>query len=294
MTSIRKISYTEIEKLEKIRSQEGFRINCPECWDNKFHCYINTKKNVFHCFKCGYSGIVTQKPTIKVTTVNMLKRLFIRRPTIQKPVARHVKTLPRHSDSFPKEAWLYLKQRGLTNVEIELNELKYGVDDIYQDSIIFPCTLVGTTCDYFVCRTLEQELAMGDVDAQYISRPKYINAPWPKEAVLYQPRYLGKWNGTIAIVEGPFDAIRVARILPTVALLGKEANQAQIDRLRGLLDDFVIILDSDAHSYAMKLAMKLERGKIVRLPQGKDPGNMSTVDLYKLLLHNNIIQNIIK
>ena len=290
MSHISKLDWKEVEGLESMRTPEGRRINCinPDCWDTGFHCYLNTKKMVFHCFKCGSGGTIKKSYMLRIPTMNVLQRLLRRKPPIQPPiqppVRRIVKTLPRHSEKIPDDVLKYLYTRGLTDREIEDNELMYAIDDIYVNSVIFPCTLVGTTCDYFVCRKLPwienngKRVIEPDEVLPWKS-PKYINASWPKGDTLYQPVCHGEWKGTIAIVEGPFDAIATTRVLPTVALLGKEANQEQLSRLKELRDDFLIMLDSDAYSYAMKLAIKLGRGRIVRLPSGKDPGSMLSTEI---------------
>lgn len=42
-------------EVKRTGNPRGFRINCPFCGDNKFHGYVDTKKQFFKCFKCNWS-----------------------------------------------------------------------------------------------------------------------------------------------------------------------------------------------------------------------------------------------
>lgn len=295
-----KLSYLRAYPGQVIYKEEEKRIDCPFCYDTGGHCYCNMLKLVFHCHKCGTSGKVvddTQNYSYHPTTFEQVLRAI--RETDKKENKKHdVRNLPRMipigkyyqwnkslgiPDSSPaiydyNKACDYLWSRGLTQEEVDNNKIAWCPDKEgpYANSIVFPC---GTDAEpYFVCRKLA-------------GNPKYINAPWPKGNNLYFPVYNRTYDFMI-IVEGPFDAIKGARIDPTVGLLGKTANKEQLHSLCNIDKKFIILLDPDAweHSVRLKLglmAMADQLGRKIQvvnhfLPKW-DPGDMATEELRKEL-----------
>src|SRR6202008_3864914 len=73
--------------------KEEVRINCPICSDDtKYHMYVNTVKNVYHCHKCNSSGklkLTMEPDASKWINIGITSVL----PTKEKPKHKP-KTLP--------------------------------------------------------------------------------------------------------------------------------------------------------------------------------------------------------
>jgi len=84
-------------------------------------------------------------------------------------------------------------------------------------------------------------------------------------------------EGTVFIVEGVFDAIRLYPYM-AVATLGKDVSESRIDRLVNATANLVIAFDGDAWESGKALSQRLLlRGKVsewVQLPPGCDPGEL--------------------
>ena len=259
---------------------------CLFCVDTGFHMYVNRHKQAWHCFKCGQGGKL-KKPKFLWKEYYVTVR-FNDDPIISVPVAssKEVRTLPRmipvmQTDPFPFNAPInYLVSRGLSGNEIRNNNLGWCPDreGPYANSIVFPIGPLDKP-DYFVCRKLE-------------GKPKYVNAPWPKGKTVYITS--GPEPKAIAIVEGPLDTIKTARIITTYGLLGKQANKEQ---LQFMVKDntpgkFLIILDPDAWEASIRLKLGLlemadQLGKKIQVVNvflnEKDPGDMETEELRKVV-----------
>lgn len=109
---------------------------------------------------------------------------------------------------------------------------------------------------------------------------KYKNPEAPKELLIFNESRID-WKEDIWIVEGVFDGFFVPNSIP---LLGKYIN----DNLWTVLyekteKDIIICLDDDAWEDAKRLYYKLSGGKlygrvkIIKLPEGKDLGDLRGV-----------------
>lgn len=96
---------------------------------------------------------------------------------------------------------------------------------------------------------------------------------------------IGKPGTTVVVVEGVFDAIRTAEVLPSVAIFGSDINEDRITSLRAVANNFIIMLDGDAHSKALYLQKKLGvlNSKVVLLDKDKDPTDYSYDSLKELI-----------
>jgi DNA primase len=125
--------------------------------------------------------------------------------------------------------------------------------------------------NYFVCRKYDN------------SKPKYVNAPWPKGDTLFiaEPQKKIKVLAPPIIVEGIFDAIAVARIgYRGIAVLGKSITSPQLSRLANVDPEFIIYLDNDALSHAVQLKMQLDAlgSRTYLIRQEKDAADLYNGD----------------
>lgn len=284
------LDWNEIKHLRFLMHKDEYRFNCVFCPsdDSGYHLYVNRDKKVFHCFKCGARGVLKDKTEgHSLVGFNRKAISYYGKQGLHgldlSDILPHrekllVKSLPRcrplyeDRDEYQAKKYIqYLDSRNISNTEYRENKIRYTLDreGIYTNSLVFP---VGhpKNPEYFVCRKIDG------------SEPKYVNAPWPKDGVLYRPvRNRGaKETPYLVICEGVFDALKIMRVAKVVALLGKEATREQITRLAEMENRFLICLDSDAESYAIKLHLALKtkvenyEGQVVTLPHGKDPGSL--------------------
>lgn len=256
------LAWADIERYTyKTSGSSGeYRFNCTFCSDTGYHLYVNKAKRVYHCFKCSAKGKLTLKQNDLYQLLDDYDKVTLDTPIYNTKDSKIIKSLPRCTSvnrvrKRDKDSYTILRSkandylmnvRGLTSNEVDKNNLKVTIDEsgIYSNGIVFP---VGTAkeTEYFVVRRMS-----GD--------PKYVNAPWPKGGAMFKSKsYTRSPVPAIFICEGVFDAIRLARMGTSYALLGKEASIEQIRRLVGYSGQIVIALDPDAESYAMKLKLRL-------------------------------------
>lgn len=280
----RPIRWSELQTYRQwmeVASNGELRTNCIFCQDDKLHMYVNEAKGVYHCFKCGTSGKILRRKEDKLdlSRYKIQVERFKTQPVVVEKVEVRSMPIAMPAIDSPK-ATSYLKGRGLTDDEITRNCLQYCHRDYqpeYYDSIIFPIPKTyQSKVDYFTCRTLRPN-----------PHAKYINAPWPKGDAIYIPALQGKYD-YITICEGPFDAIRAARLGYSYGLLGKQASKGQLEKLRQYLTalphryPIIVMLDPDAYLYALKLTLQLTSMGIPTVTAQlleKDPGDSSEEEL---------------
>lgn len=241
------------------RLDREIKLNCPNCDDNTQHLYINMKKLVWYCFKCGRGGKVEDKAEANLENFAKLthKGQPLNLETMDKlrvkslPINRALPYIEIAEDCESGEeltARQYLNRRGITQAEI----VKYGIclslekSGPYKNSVIFPVYGKYDDLTYFVCRKYDG------------SKPKYSNAPWPKGDTLFiADANKGGPNYPWVICEGIFDALAVCRVgYNAIALLGKVPTSQQLKRLSSN-DRYLIYLDDDAFSHAINLKLQL-------------------------------------
>lgn len=120
--------------------------------------------------------------------------------------------------------------------------------------------------------------------------PKYrMPAGPPPPGLVWKSDALGG-KRHIAVVEGVLDGIRVGEVLPTVACFGTELNEERIKTILGLgTPDSIyhIMFDPDVPRLALKAQRDIGmlRSRIVRLPAGKDPTDLTREELEALIFH---------
>lgn len=266
------IGWDKLKHLPYKMAKTEYRFSCIFCSDEDtgFHLYVNRSKKVFHCFKCGTKGKLVDQTNYG--NLEHLDEYFKKLPS-EEEAEKLVKSLPRcvsvtsrhRNDENYQKYYDYMISRKVFEKEMIANRVKFSKDrtGIYANTIIFPI-YQGEELKYFVCRKLH-------------GNPKYVNAPWEKGDTLYRPlgtRYPREYT---VVCEGVFDALRIAKIAPVRALLGKEANKAQLEALIKLNKPILVCLDPDAYSYSLKLQLLLKsmnsklKTAVVRLES--DPGS---------------------
>lgn len=146
-----------------------------------------------------------------------------------------------------KQAYNYLRSRGITDEIIERFKIGYTTIKKYRNRIVIPSFNEDGVCDYFTSRT-------------YINtKPPYLNPDSPKEDIIFNSS-LVDWNSDIYLVEGGLDHIVTPNSIP---MLGKKISE----KLWGELYEYatknvVVALDPDAIKNAKNIYRKLDGGKL--------------------------------
>lgn len=168
-----------------------------------------------------------------------------------------------------KEAYNYLRKRGLSNDIIDRFKIGYVTNGQYSGRIIVPSYDINNKLNYFVSRSYTGH------------KNKYKNPEAEKDKIIFN-EHLINWEEDIYLVEGVFDMFFIQNAIP---ILGKSISE----KLWTMLYDksqknIIICLDGDAWEDAQKLYRKLEGGrlmnkvKLLKLPLDKDVGELGGIE----------------
>ena len=252
--------------------------NC-DILDGKGNLEISFSKNLFHCWKCGYSGSIRKlikkygnkiqlkqydsladfddlnnnEKTIKQQGLLYLPKEFILFKNANK------------NDLVYKESYNYLISRGLDDEIIEKYNMGYCLEGKYQNRIIIPSYDLNNKLNYFIGRSFNGH------------KIKYLNPILPKMNIIINEKNIN-WDGTIFLTEGIFDMIALFPLSNIIPLIGKVMSDylyyTLIKKSNGYI---VIVLDSDAkeemyHTYKkLHTTTKLkDKIRVVDLPGDSD------------------------
>lgn len=244
---------------------EELRINCPNCGDRKYKCYINVEYGLFHCFKCDFSMKDGNKDLFDFVAItegisrgaSITKLLISHRdlaPTEeeffssledtepQDPLPKGIRVLDSlPSDFAPVEAvagdryWEYVKDRGFTEEDLSVTNLHYTPSSsrpIYNEQ--------GKYKGDIRSRIVFPIYYEGKL-ASWLARstgsdcpgPKYLNCPDTELSKTLWP-YSLPYSHEAVLVEGVIDALSVRRVkgVSAYATFGKSISKGQLDVLR--------------------------------------------------------------
>jgi len=291
-----------------LRSGEYYRVDCPYCSDKRGRLYINYRWNtrtrngdrfgrfLAVCFNegCDLSGLDMELGAL-AKNWPVVDRPYTNKPDSGPEFAPQVMPgvcLPLDTLPPEHEACKYVREkRGFDPVELgRMWGVSYcvhcGVTDktpypgLVRGRLVIPIWRSGVLVGW-------QTRALNEHDS-----PKYYTMPgFPKSRMLFNQDRAQQYRFGV-VVEGVFDAFRVGD--RAVALFGKSMSQTQRELAvaywgQGAL---CIVLDDDATEDMDRLSqvmdpMKFKDGSfIVRLPIGKDPGNMDRDELWRLIASN--------
>ena len=117
-----------------------------------------------------------------------------------------------------------------------------------------------------------------------------MNAKASRREVIFKT-FIGKVKKAV-VTEGVFDAIKVGRIIPSIALLGKEMTLGQLKKIIQSTERAIVILDNDAWAWQIKIISELCNyipTKGIFLRGEKDLGDMEEEEIEKLLTRGGVI-----
>jgi hypothetical protein len=268
------------------RCQVSF--DCPVCsydiknlekGDGKGNLEVNYRYGVYKCWVCAEThethGSI-YKLIKKYGTPKQLKKYELLRPDdtedSTKRVYKQVR-LPKEFIPFKdasmglkltpqyKQALAYIKKRNITDLMLQIYNIGFCYNGLYENRIIIPSYDEEKRLNYFVARS-------------YLSKTKlkYKNPEAQKEIIIFN-EHLINWDETIYIVEGAFDSIFIPNAIP---MLGKFMSEHLFKKLYENAKKIVIVLDPDAWNDAERLYHRVNCGKlmgkvwIVKLEGDKD------------------------
>jgi DNA primase len=255
--------------------ENEIRFNCVWCEDESFHLYVNTKKKVYHCFKCGAKG----KTNVVTDQVEIIHLASARTHELYQPP--DVLKLPKaYVDIITPAAARYLASRGIYESDVKWHKIYCAAPNtIYFGRLIIPNNVRQGFCSYFVARSYTK-----------LGWPKYLNPSNPRTTLFLSPerakdqeKWERYWNDDeLMLVEGPFDYLKTARHGPTAALLGKELSYDIAKQIVSIFSTVYIMLDKGLMESiaAIKIYDLLKvhvNVHILNCPK-KDPGEMGPED----------------
>lgn len=276
----------------KATSGANYSYHCPFCNHRKPKLEINFRENEeglnnWHCWVCNRKGkkLITlfkavDAPQHRIDELgSYVKISFHDKNSVQEETL----SLPKEykplyqadtKDITVRQALRYLKERGITKLDIARYNLGYCDKGRYNNMVITPSYDESGTLNYFVGRNFGPGVV------------KYKNPSFSKDIVPFE--LLINWESPIILCEGPFDAMAIKR--NAVPLLGKTLPKKLLKKIvSSKVKQIFIALDSDALKQALSYCETLlDHGKEVFLVNmdEKDPSELGFENFTKLLHHS--------
>ena len=175
-------------------------------------------------------------------------------------------------DPLYKNAIHYLKQRGITEIDILRYSIGYCTSNGYSNRIIIPSYDADGKLNYFMARDMFPN-----------SKFKYKNPPMSKDTVGFE--LFINWDEPIVLCEGAFDAIAIRN--NAIPLFGKFPSKTLVMRfVEKKVKTIYVALDEDARKDAIKLSKFLmDYGIKTYLlnMKDKDPSELGFKKFWKIL-----------
>ena len=265
---------------------------CPFCSHHKPKLSVNVDKNVFKCWVCDTRGknnyylikrfgnFDQQQEWLMLTNEVDIRdfELFISGSQAIEKVKQKIDLPREYKPLWGSSEYLctkrpinYLKKRGITSQKILEWKIGYCTEGEYKDRIIVPSFDDDGNINYFVSRTFSGAWA------------KYKNPPASKDVIFNE--LLIDWDQAVVLVEGVFDAVHEANMIPILGSIMSE-NTELFQKIVKKQPIVYVALDYDAEEKETKIISSLlEYGLNVLkifVPKGKDLGNMSKYEYQKL------------
>ena len=274
----------------KMTARGNRAFHCPLCNHSKPKLEINFTDNKkgyhpWHCWVCNEKGKYLNTLFKKVKALpehfSELKSLVktgyqvkdtevikydLKLPDEFTPITNNSKNI------IGRQAWAYLKNRGITIEDIEKYNIGYCEYGRYSKMVIIPSYDKNGQLNYYTGRSFEKD--------PYI---KYKNPESSRNIIPNE--HLINWNLPLVICEGMFDAIAIKR--NAIPLLGKNIQSELMKKIvTSTIEKIYIALDTDAMKQAIRFAEEfINEGKEVYLIdlKEKDPSEMGFYDFTKLI-----------
>lgn len=272
---------------------ENIAVRCPICDPSdrsKRKLSIRLDDDLTHCWTCGWKSCNLYSLIIKYAdreNAEFYKQVYLpeahRRKLVDESVV--VPMLPRDyrllalnrttSDPDILVVSKYAAARGLTPKDMAYFALGCSFEKQFKRRLMVPSFDENGHLNYLVTRAID--------DRTY---PRYVNSENHKTDIVFNELKVD-WTRKLNLVEGPFDLMKCPE--NSTCLLGSELNETHrlFSKILENGTSVVLCLDDDARSKADKIASTLASYNIdvsiARLPQGKDPGELSKSEMIDVL-----------
>lgn len=270
------------------------KMDCPLCGGD-FKMGYNPIGDIAHCFKCEYKGkgleLVKEMESVTNTTeaLSVLRSLDLTGVSVEefRPKNRvepkttlilpeGFRTLSRGKGAQRDIIYRYItRDRKIDPTIVTRAKVGYTSLGPYFGYVIFPI-MEGKVVKYFQARLVN------GFGAKF-KNPTEEDTGVNKSFILYNSRILNRLK-KVYIVESIINVLTLK--LKAVAGLGKTFNRNLISMLiASPVEEFVLVLDPDAHSKAIQLGLALvnhKRIKILKLPEGEDVNDVGETFVYNL------------
>jgi len=232
---------------------------CPKCHHYKRKLEISLVTGKYNCWVCGFSGLnfgsLLKKLNApreyyesigeikKIAPKHILENLFEEPKEIEE-----IHNLPEefqplydsNSKSIQrKHALNYLKNRGVSNIDLYRYNIGYCETGDYKNRVVIPSYDINGNLNFYSCRDFYES-----------SWLKYVNCKFSKDIVGFE--MLTNFNEEITLVEGAFDALAVRKNV--IPLFGKTLSNILKLKLLIFRPPVVnVLLDNDALKDAIKI-----------------------------------------
>ena len=271
------------------RTARGNRAyNCPYCNHQKPKLEVNFTQhkkgyNPWHCWACDKKGsrisMLFKQSKCIPEKYNELKKLIGSEVERKREVVINSLKLPEEfkniigsRDILARQAFAYLKLRGITQDDLEKYNIGYCNGGRYSKMVIIPSYDEMGTLNYFTGRSFEKDPFI-----------KYRNPETSRDIIPFE--LFINWDLPLILCEGPFDAIAIKR--NAIPLLGKNIQQNLMKKIiTSTVKKIYIALDTDAMKQALEFVEYfIDQGKEVYLVdlEGKDPSEMGFMNFTNLI-----------
>ena len=261
-------------RYKKAKQGQEVIYHCPFCHHHKPKLQISLLSQKWHCWVCDKKGrsLYTLLKLIRAPKA-LIDEVREYKPKYKRNEVEEQQTLylPKEFKNFMtdpgvtiyyKQAYKFLKDRGVDATEIARYGIGYCTDGPYSERIIIPSYDNDGILNYFTARSFTG------------SNYKYKNPPVSKDVIGFE--FFVNWNEPIILCEGPFDALSIKR--NAIPLFGKTIPTELLKKIYTKnVKEIYIVLDEDARKDSIKLVDKLMKDGIkayfVQL-QDKDPNEL--------------------
>lgn len=207
---------------------------CPFCTDNhhsadtSFHLGVHFHRWLANCFRCGWkSSHGTQSKILR--RIGVPQDLVqdeetpqaLRSPTPRLPSDFQLLSSTRKGDTFAQQAYSYLKQRGVTQQQIQRNRIGFSMVGRFAYRIVFP-VMVRKKLEGIVAR-----------DFTGTSPVRYLNSSGEKSLYNAPSAFRAR---KVVLSEGIFKALALEQVTDytSLAVLGHSLTGKQTQQLQDL------------------------------------------------------------
>jgi DNA primase len=290
--------------------RDEYLLGCPDCGKPKLA--VNIARRTWRCFTCADGGYDAASLIIKVDKVMWKDAIAMVMAGHQRPIGR-IDKIDAPKPEVPERAanWVpqamrwpdgcvpvattasqighqgrqYCQERGIP--DYVQNEMALRVCDRgrFQGRLIFPVFDSAGNLIFFQGRAMWKPRP-NERHIKILSPQREDNAAGPSDCLLNLQYLVGRGNCTrVLVVEGPVDCTHAWP--DAVATFGKRISPRQMELLmRAGVRELDLCYDADAIEDMLRVAPLLSaifRLRIVRLPPGKDPGELSKeqIEVYR-------------